>query len=98
LIENLPNAGLEAMGLGRVVIGTAGTGFAELIDEGVNGFLVAPDNPEALAEKIVSSWIHPRREEIGVTARRKMLEFSPEKTVAALVSYYREILQEPATD
>ena len=26
LIENLPNAGLEAMALGRAVIGTAGTG------------------------------------------------------------------------
>jgi len=37
LIDNLPNACLEAMGLGKVVIGTLGTSFEELIVDGVNG-------------------------------------------------------------
>jgi glycosyltransferase involved in cell wall biosynthesis len=92
LVENLPNACLEAMGIGKVVIGTAGTGFAELICDGETGFLVSPNDPEALAERIVSAWIHPRLEEIGAAARQKVLEFSPEKTVGALLTYYREIL------
>jgi glycosyltransferase involved in cell wall biosynthesis len=39
LIENLPNACLEAMGLGKVVIGTSGTGFDELISEERRDFL-----------------------------------------------------------
>ncbi len=92
LIENLPNAGLEAMGLGKVVIGTAGTSFDELISDGVTGFLVSPNNPEALAEKIISAWKHPKLSEMGAAARQKTLEFSPEKTVETLLTYYREIL------
>ena len=91
LIENLPNAGLEAMGLGKVVIGTAGTSFEELISDGTTGFLVSPNNPEALAEKIISAWIHPKLEELGEAARQKMSEFSPEKTVETLLTYYKEI-------
>jgi glycosyltransferase involved in cell wall biosynthesis len=92
LIDNFPNACLEAMGLGKVVIGTVGTSFDELISEGATGFLVPPNNPEGLAEKIISSWIDPRLCEIGQAAQRKTLEFSPEKTVEALLTYYREIL------
>ncbi|HKR59032.1 MAG TPA: glycosyltransferase family 4 protein [Pyrinomonadaceae bacterium] len=92
LIENLPNAALEAMGLGKVVIGTSDTSFDELISEGATGFLVTPNNPEALTEKIISAWIHPKLEEIGEAARQKILDFSPEKTVGTLLSYYREVL------
>jgi len=92
LIENLPNACLEAMGLGKVVIGTSGTGFHELISEGATGFLVSPNNPEVLAEKIISAWIDPKLGEMGAAARQKTLEFSPETTVETLLTYYREIL------
>jgi glycosyltransferase involved in cell wall biosynthesis len=92
LIENLPNACLEAMGFGRVVIGTVGTSFDELISEGTTGFLVSPNNPDALAEKIISAWIHPKLGEIGAAARQKMSEFSPERTVETLLNYYREVL------
>jgi glycosyltransferase involved in cell wall biosynthesis len=92
LIDNLPNACLEAMGLGRVVIGTEGTSFDELISEGETGFLVAPDDPDALAERIISAWIHPKLSEMEAAAREKVLRFSPERTVETLLNYYREIL------
>jgi glycosyltransferase involved in cell wall biosynthesis len=94
LIENLPNACLEAMGLGKAVIGTEGTSFDELISDGINGFLVAPNNPEALAEKIISAWVDPKLAVIGATARERMTDFSPEKTVEILLTYYRDILHE----
>lgn len=93
LIDNFPNACLEAMGLGKVVIGTLGTSFDEMISEGMTGFLVGPNDSEALAEKIISAWIHPKLEEMGDSARQKSLEFSPERTVEAHLTYYREILQ-----
>jgi glycosyltransferase involved in cell wall biosynthesis len=93
LIDNFPNACLEAMGLGKVVIGTLGTSFDEMISEGTTGFLVGPNDSEALAEKIISAWIHPKLEEMGDAARQKSLEFSPERTVEAHLTYYREILQ-----
>ena len=92
LIDNFPNSCLEAMGLGKVVIGTLGTSFEELISEGATGFLVSPNNPEALAEEIITAWIHPKLEEMGAAARQNTLEFSPEITVETLLTYYREVL------
>lgn len=98
LIDNFPNSCLEAMGLGKVVIGTRGTSFDELISEGETGFLVAANNPDALSDKIISAWKHPRLAEIGAAARERILEFSPERTVETLLSYYREILRGSGTD
>lgn len=39
---------LEAMASGCVTVGTAGEGIADLITDGENGFLVPPDDPEAI--------------------------------------------------
>ena len=92
LIDNLPNACLEAMGLGKVVIGTEGTSFEELITDGVNGFLVPPDNPEALADKMIAAWTNERVAVMSAAAKEKALEFAPEKTITSLLSYYAELL------
>jgi len=92
LIDNLPNAGLESMGLGKVVIGTTGSSFEELITDGLNGFLVPRDNPEALADKMISAWNNPDLETIGAIAKQKVLDFAPEKTVDSLLKYYSGLL------
>ena len=93
LVDNLPNACLEAMGLGKVVIGTSGTSFEELIIDGVNGFLAPPDDPKALAEKMISAWTDPDLETMGTAAGQEMLKLAPEKTIAALLGYYFDVLQ-----
>lgn len=92
LIDNLPNSCLEAMGLGKVVIGTTGTSFEELITDEVNGFLVEPNSPSALADKLVSAWEYPKLPEMAAAAKQRMHEFAPEKTVASLLTYYSELL------
>jgi glycosyltransferase involved in cell wall biosynthesis len=92
LIENLPNAGLEAMALGKVVIGTTGTGFDELITDGVDGFLVTPNRSDALAEKVISAWMDPRLEQMSLAAKQRVLDFAPDKTLPPLLSYYREVI------
>ena len=43
---------LEAMAAGCVTIGTEGEGIADLIRSGENGFLVPPDDPDAIVEVI----------------------------------------------
>ncbi len=93
LIDNFPNACLEAMALGKAVIGTRGASFDELISDEATGFLVSPNNASALAEKIIYAWTHPKLHDIGQAAQQKMLEFSPEKTVESLLGHYREILR-----
>jgi glycosyltransferase involved in cell wall biosynthesis len=93
LVDNLPNACLEAMGLGKVVIGTRGTGFEELITDVVNGFLVPPGDTQGLTDKMISAWNDPNLERMGDAAKHRMAEFAPEKTVAALLMYYSEVLK-----
>ncbi|HJT29119.1 MAG TPA: glycosyltransferase family 4 protein [Pyrinomonadaceae bacterium] len=92
LMDNFPNACLEAMGLGKVVIGTIGTTHDELISDGVNGFLVPPDNPDALADKMIAAWTDRHLAEMSSAAKAKALEFAPEKTIPSLLSYYSEVL------
>jgi glycosyltransferase involved in cell wall biosynthesis len=92
LVDNAPNTCLEAMGLGKVVIGTHETSFEELIVDGVNGFLVPRDNAEALADKMITAWTDPELPGMSSAARQTMTDFAPEKTVAALLSYYSEVL------
>src|SRR6266542_1978333 len=47
--EGMPNAVMEALAAGRAVVGTNVGGTPELVDDGVNGFLVPAASPRALA-------------------------------------------------
>ncbi len=90
LVDNLPNALLEAMGLGRAVIGTYNTSFDEMIEDAVSGFLVPPGDSQALAKKMVEAWSRDDLDEIGRAARRRTEELAPEKTIGALLEYYKK--------
>lgn len=92
LIDNLPNACLEAMALGKPVVGTFGTSLDELLTDEKTGFLVVPNDPNALANRINQAWAHPELEQIGQAAKKKTAEFLPEQTVQDLLSYYFQIL------
>lgn len=94
LVDNVPNACLEAMGVGAAVIGTTGASFDELITDRVNGFLAPPDDPERLSETMIAAWNDPRLEEIGAAAKQRMADFAPEKTVTALLTYYSGLMSE----
>ncbi len=92
LIDNSPNSCLEAMGLGKVVVGTHGASFEELIADGVNGYLVPPNDPAALAEKLIAAWEDPKLNEMSAAAKQKMRDFAPEETVTTLLAYYAEVM------
>lgn len=94
LIDNLPNTCLEAMSLGKSVIGTFGTSFEEIITDGKNGFLVPPNDVKALIDKVNKEWENPNLEKIGNAAKIKILEFHPDRTVRELLIYFQEIIQQ----
>ena len=50
--ENFPHAAVEALALGTPLIATAVGGVPEIVVDGVNGLLVPPGAPAALAEAI----------------------------------------------
>jgi len=52
--ETMPIAILEAMGLGKAVISADVGGVSEWLCDGMNGLLVAKENPEALAEALAN--------------------------------------------
>jgi len=89
LVDNLPNVLLEAMGLGRPVVGTYTTSFDEIIEDGVNGFLVPPGDREALSKKIIEAWSRGDLDRVGEAARRKIEELAPKSTIGALLEYYK---------
>ncbi len=47
--DGIPNVLVEAMAAGVPVVSTAVSGIPELVSDGVNGLLVAPEDPDALA-------------------------------------------------
>ena len=50
----MPNSLKEAMACGVPVIGTSVGGIPELIDDGINGFLVPEKDARAIADCVVS--------------------------------------------
>ncbi len=69
--EGISNAILEAMVLRLPVVATAVGGSPELVREGVNGFLVPPGAPAALARRVLDLLANAQlRERMGERGRR----------------------------
>jgi glycosyltransferase involved in cell wall biosynthesis len=75
LTEGIPLALLEAMGAGLPAVATAVGGVPEVIENGVSGVLVPPNDPLALRTAISSLLEHPDdRARIGANAVRRVQE------------------------
>ena len=72
--ENFPYTCLESMAAGRVVIGSRAGGMADMITDGVDGFLVPPGQPRRLAAKIQETLSSPEKfADMGRKARQRVL-------------------------
>lgn len=75
LYENLPIRVLEAMACGIPVVASNVCAVPEIIQDGVNGFLVKPGSVRELAEGISTLLADPRmRRQMGQSARKTVLE------------------------
>lgn len=96
LVDNMPNTLLEAMGHRRVVIGTSGSCFEQLIEEGRNGFLVPPGDPETLAAAMNRACeLSPEASgAIGAAARARVDDLHPDRALSRLVGYYESVISQ----
>lgn len=91
LWEGMPMALLEAMAGGLPVIATRVSGSEELVVEGINGFLVAPKDSSALAEKIaLLAGDTDMRTRFGIASRNEAQKYSLENHLAALYGLIEE--------
>jgi glycosyltransferase involved in cell wall biosynthesis len=58
--ENMPYTLLEAMGAGLPVVTTPVGAIPEMVDDGVNGFLIQPGDHDALADRIIQLMDDPQ--------------------------------------
>jgi teichuronic acid biosynthesis glycosyltransferase TuaC len=93
--EGLGCVYLEAMSAGKPAIGCRGQGIAEIIQHGVNGFLVGPDNDRELALAIaILLKDETRRRNISIAARDTILDrFTLAHQAESLLRIYREALK-----
>ncbi|PLX44071.1 MAG: hypothetical protein C0609_06405, partial [Deltaproteobacteria bacterium] len=94
LTEGLPNVVLEAFSYGKPVVATAVGGVPELVEDGVNGILVPPGEPRALAEAVQALVVSPDlMEEYGKAGRTRVSEeFSFKEQTVKLERIYRDVL------
>jgi glycosyltransferase involved in cell wall biosynthesis len=78
--EGLPNVVLEAFAHGRPVVATPVAGVRDLVVDGVNGFLVPPDDPRALRDAL-ARLAHERglAARMGAAGRRRAEGFAWER-------------------
>ncbi|NET30797.1 MAG: glycosyltransferase family 4 protein [Cyanothece sp. SIO1E1] len=92
LIDNIPNACLEALGLGAVVIGTKDASFDEIIEDKVDGFLVSSGNSKELERTLMNILSSSGNGQIRVAAKSCVQKFSPEATIPKLENYYSQLV------
>jgi colanic acid/amylovoran biosynthesis glycosyltransferase len=87
-MEGIPVALMEAMASGRAVVSTAISGIPELVENGVNGLLVEPGDPQALSDAMQKLLEDPQRaKEMGARGQEKVrAEFTIQDCVGQLVT------------
>lgn len=95
LNDNLPNACLEAMSFGKVVIGTDGGSFEQVIMHGKSGILCKSNDANDLLDKIdyVMSLDDKKIKEIGENAKKRIELLKPERAVRRLIHFYSVVME-----
>lgn len=91
--EAMPISLLEAMASGLPCVVTDVGDNAELVEDGVTGIVVPPNDPDALAIALEKMLFNSEiRRLMGEAARRKAQEYSIEQMVTRITSVYEELL------
>lgn len=94
LMENLSNACIESMYFGKVVLGTDGASFEQLIVGGKNGLLCKPNNSLSLLTKMneAAAMSSIQKQNMGELAQKRIERLYPQIAVRKLLDYYKRII------
>jgi glycosyltransferase involved in cell wall biosynthesis len=91
--ESFPYSALEAMACGRAVVAARVGGLPEVVEQGRDGVLVAPESPAELGAAVARLLLDPdERRRLGHAARERVLSaFTASRVAAAMVERYAEV-------
>lgn len=94
LWEGLPLTPIEGFSVGKTVVATAVDGTIEIIENGKNGFLISPKNPQEIAEKVIYLFENPeiQRKLENEAYQTFKTEFSFEQFTKNILDYYKKIV------
>ncbi len=94
-LENLSNACIEAMAMGRIVIGTDGASFEQLIDDGVSGFLGERDNPQSYLQAVNTAlnMSEEEKRKMEEKAAERIKKLAPDVVYRKYMRYYRKVMK-----
>ncbi|NOY70511.1 MAG: glycosyltransferase family 4 protein [Deltaproteobacteria bacterium] len=91
--EGMGRVIVEAMAAGKPVVASRVGGIPDLVKHGVNGFLVPPEDPEALGEEILRLAADPElRNAMGAAGKRLAPSYDISSMVEKLDVLYQEVV------
>ena len=89
--EGLPVNLIEALAIGKPIVATRVRGNSDIVEDGVNGFLVELDNYEQMAEKLLEIYSNPSlAEKMGQEAVKLSKKYSIESVNKSLAEVYKK--------
>ena len=95
--EGMGRAAVEALACGRPVVATAVGGLPSVVEDGVTGLLVPPEDPQALASAILQLLEdETARRRMGEAGPQRVRErFSSQAMLDGINQVYRDLLNSP---
>jgi phosphatidylinositol alpha-mannosyltransferase len=86
---------LEAMAAGLPIVASNIDGFAGVLTHGVEGLLVRPEDPQALADALIELLRNPARSaEMAARGRARAQQFRWDRVSQQVLSYYERLMYE----
>jgi len=94
LFDPIANVVLESLYSGTPVITGPQVGASELIDQGVNGYVVPDYRPETLAEAILKFYYFGKKEEMAAEAHRATAAYHWDHHVEKIENLFLQVLDQ----